>query len=332
MSGDGTGRYGDVRRSMDGAWVALARVADEAVRRGLDLAINPTWATPKPGTTDDLVLVLLGFGRENAVPPTPEHEEAVQLAERMSVMWAERAIAWAVPGSGTYQHPSPCNVCGVTAGAPCRPTHAGERDPGQWTHPERGLASEAREVHHAAVAEAQLMLRDPNYSDRVKAVCRGLVAANLAIERAAARDRLRGKMANFGIARGMGARELVERQGFNPEAMRAGERAAALNAGATGLDALRDAAAALGVSMGVAAEATLQISAKRRRRIRQILADAAPDSDVAARHALARAIDETVAERHEASRANRIAAIVTSAMAGTPIDQRTIAALVEATQ
>lgn len=75
MSGDGTGRYGDVRRSMDGAWGALARVADEAVRRGLDLTINPTWATPKPDTTDDLVL--LGFGRENSVPPTPEHEEAI---------------------------------------------------------------------------------------------------------------------------------------------------------------------------------------------------------------------------------------------------------------
>lgn len=109
------------------------------------------------------------------------------VAESMSVMWAERAIALGVDSRKTPAEctsKNECTVCGSPPGHWCRAAHAGERDAGGWTHPERERDVRLTQAHLRHLAFA---IRDANLYNEGAAVNR-LVEAVLAVPYYGARE------------------------------------------------------------------------------------------------------------------------------------------------
>lgn len=141
------------------AWAALAILADAAARGDGVVAID----LYNVDHDEKGIRVRLTHPTDACLAANPAKitdDVVLEMAERMSVLWAERAQGavglaprLVVPGAERA-----CAACGSPAGAACVPTHAGERDAGDWCHPER-MADRPAQVAPEVVAYARGFLR-----------------------------------------------------------------------------------------------------------------------------------------------------------------------------
>lgn len=146
------------------AWPVLARLVDHArLHGGHAGAWSNGWLRAQ---RDEYEVTLNYFVAE---PPNPSTsigpDDEFEYTERMSVLWAERAIELQRAGANApvpKAWKSPCRACGVGHDVACRPLHQGEREPGTWVHPvrEQPLDKDADPGNPRAIVVAQQYLSE----------------------------------------------------------------------------------------------------------------------------------------------------------------------------
>lgn len=189
-------------RTSSTSWLAAARLAYQSLRCQVD-ELELEWASP--GT--DRVCGSLKFEASLGAFKACQDEDAAGVgeAERMIEVWtAVLKKALVAEQDGPLAPPpelcDPCDACGAPAGAWCSPTHAGEREPIGWTHPNRGAVAVTDRSADArkALAWARRAAYAPEQtgpSTELAAVARGILQL--------AGDRQRLKEERFGMSGGM---------------------------------------------------------------------------------------------------------------------------------
>lgn len=127
--------------------------------------------------------------------------EPLELAEYLGMAWMEQAaeLAAAADASSPREWGTTCPTCGAAVGSACEPTHAGERAPGRWVHPQR-----SERDPDALPGDRQVALR---WSlENVNGPAQLSRELHLSIKRgicALAADRQRFKAERFALAGGM---------------------------------------------------------------------------------------------------------------------------------
>lgn len=126
------------------SWLAFARLAYQALRMQVT---DPAFEWAQPGTDRAIGALKFecSFGARNAA--LDADESSIGEAERMIEVWTA-VLEKTLKSNGNALDPRitaarahACNRCGAIELEPCAPAHDGEREPGDWCHPERGMAS-----------------------------------------------------------------------------------------------------------------------------------------------------------------------------------------------
>jgi hypothetical protein len=113
-------------------WLQLAKMVDIARLHGAELR-----PFRYPNSEPNAFVVTLG---EQSDLTSRSLGDEFGYAERMMVLWADRAHALQQAGAKHARKPEfawHCVVCHAGPGQTCRPTHEGEREGGTWIHPLR---------------------------------------------------------------------------------------------------------------------------------------------------------------------------------------------------